>query len=159
MHGPNLRRSARGRILDAGEATNTTAALTNNSLSPHILKVWKPQSNRAGGGALLCSYQRIDIFSTLGVVAPIVPGDPAPPGIISAGDLPAAFPADWIFTDGTNLVPWPATFPFAVLLPGWSLVVQNMTTPTDPIDISFWWEWCYPEDFYSLSAGDSADGE
>ncbi len=136
----NLRRCARGLIYDSGEMTNTTIALFNNSAAAELLLVW--QIGSAAGEVVTpqFSYQQGLSLTPGGFTESVVPGDALPPGVLSSGDQPSAFPASWSLNTVAPAYDWPATFPFAVLLPGWSLVAQPIDGGTDPIAISFWWE-------------------
>ena len=136
----NLRRCARGYIVDSGEATNTTIALTNNSLGPELILVWQIGFPSSGGNIPQVSYQRGLGLTTGGVVQPIVPGDAPPPGLLQSGDVATAFPFDWQWRNSTPLPLWPATFPFAVLQPGWSLAIQAGDAPTDGLNMVIFWE-------------------
>ena len=136
----NLRRCARGMISDTGEATNTTVALTNNSLGPELILVWQTLTAQSSSEPGAVSYQRGLALTPGGIVQPVVPGDAPPPGVLSSGDLAVAFTPDWILPSAAIAYQWPATFPFAVLQPGWSLVVQELLTPTGDMTVQFFWE-------------------
>ncbi len=136
----NLRRCARGYIADSGEANNTTLALTNNSAAAELLLVWQVLPGANFGSPAQVSYQqRIAGLSPAGNMEAIVPGDALPPGILQSGDQPTNFPG--VTWDPAAQLYWPATFPFAVLLPGWSLVLQSAATaPTSGLDVNIFWE-------------------
>lgn len=143
----NLRRCARGYIVDSGESTNTTLALFNNSASSELILVWQLVSGILHSVALSPSYQQGLALSVGGTVAAIVPGDAPPPGVLTSGDSPTAFDADFLPSAGFTPY-WPATFPFAVLQPGWSLAIQNVAgNPTGALDASFFWEAILPKYF------------
>lgn len=143
----NLRRCARARILDAGESTNTTLALTNNSASSELILVWQLLTDGMDSGVFQCSYQQIAPFVTNGVVQAIVPGDAPPPGLLTSGDWPTVFPADWSPPNSADGTYWPATFPFAVLQPAWSLVMQVSGGGTAPLSANIFWEAILPKYF------------
>jgi hypothetical protein len=136
----NLRRCARGRIVDSGEDTNTTIALTNNSAAAELLLVWQFAEDETDNNGGQFSYQQIQPMGSVGVVQSVVPGDAVPPGILTSGDQATLFTPDFAPVPLENGNYWPATFPFAVLLPGWSLVVQPVGGGTGGLGISFWWE-------------------
>lgn len=149
----DLRRCARGHITNAGAATHTTAALTNNSNAAELILVWQVVYGLNFSGEEIFSYQQLPVMGTLGTSAPLVPGDAPPPGILSTGDQPAQFPFDWNMSFATFAQYWPATFPFAVIPPGWSLVVQESGTPTNSIDLNFFWEAIRAPEFERWYAG------
>lgn len=136
----NLRRCARGRIVDSGEMTNTTIALTNNSSAAELLLVWQFVADTTADDPAQFSYQQIAPMDTSGVVQSVVPGDALPPGLLTSGDQPTAFTPDFAPAAFPNNDYWPATFPFAVLPPGWSLVLQPVGGGTGGISANFWWE-------------------
>ncbi len=136
----NLRRCARALIADGGEDTNTTLALTNTSAAAELLLVWQFSLPQVSEDSTALSYQQIPPFATQATTVPIVPGDAAPPGILSSGDSPIIYTPDWNPVSVSFPFLWPATFPFAVLLPGWSLVVQLAGGGTGEIQAAFWWE-------------------
>lgn len=143
----NLRRCARGRIIDQGEDTNTTLSLYNDSLGPELILVWQVMQDVASLQALQFSYQKIGPYGTKGVVQPIVPGDARPPGILSAGDDATLYTPDFVSTSTLYGFPWPATFPFAVLQPGWAFIMQSFGNPTTGIGADLFWEGILSEYF------------
>lgn len=149
----NPRRCAFGRIVDAGESTNTTVALTNNSTGSENLLVWQLSNDVMTGAVSAFSYQQIAIMGTLGVVTAMIPGEAVPPGILSSGDQPAAFPVMWAPGAIAQGFPWPATFPMFVLLPGWSLVMQNIATAGGAVGVDIMWEAIKPELFDHIYMG------
>jgi hypothetical protein len=136
----NLRRCARGRIADAGEDTNTTIALTNNSAAAELLLVWQFTPDATDAAAAQFSYQQIQPMANSGVVQSVVPGDALPPGLLTSGDQPTVFTPDFAPAGFGIDAYWPATFPFAVLLPGWSLVLQTVGGGGGALAVNFWWE-------------------
>ena len=136
----NLRRCARGLIADSGEATNTTVALTNNSLGPELILVWQVTAPISDGEFVGLSYQNKLQMTPGGVIAPLVPGDAVPPGILQSGDQASLFAADFWMPAAYPAPMWPATFPLAVLQPGWSLAVQTNAVDTAPLTVCFFWE-------------------
>ncbi len=136
----NLRRCVRGTIVDSGEDTNTTVALFNSSPAPELLLVWQ-YSDQSAEDQLGFSYQQGMLgLAPGGTIQQVMPTDGIPPGILVSGDQATAFNSDWLNPTIKVNSAWPATFPFAVLPPGWALVVQNPNNPTDSITISFYWE-------------------
>ncbi len=143
----NLRRCARGHIFNAGTATNTTIALHNVSSGAELLIIWQLGTDNASLYSLQTSYQQGYFLAQGGVVQAIVPGDAPPPGDLSSGDSPTAFAADWETSGVLYGSPWPATFPYAVLQPGWSLVCQVQGGGPKPLGVSFMWEAILPKYF------------
>jgi hypothetical protein len=143
----NLRRCARGHIFDNGESTNTTVALTNDSTGAELILVWQMLFDNDSDGTPQLSYQQIKPMSTVGNVTPLVPGDAPPPGTLTGGDQATHYVVDGR-AQSAQAFYWPATFPFAVLLPGWSLAVQNDTgNLTGKLGMFFFWEAILPKYF------------
>ena len=143
----NLRRCARGRITDAGEATNTTISLFNSTASSELILVWQMLPDTTVQEALGISYQQIPQMANLGVVQAIVPGDAPPPGLLTSGDQPAVFTPDWAPSALSASVYCPATFPLAVLQPAWSLVFQPIGGGTGALGVDLFWEAILPKYF------------
>jgi hypothetical protein len=143
----NLRRCARATAYDGGESTNTTVALTNNTASSELILVWQLYGIGAGFPLQTTYLQGVPPFSTVVPVAALVPGDAPPPGIVSQGDYPSILPADFVFGIGSLPTPWPATFPFAVLQPNWSLVIQSFGGGTGSVQAALFWEAILPKYF------------
>ncbi len=136
----NLRRCARGYVTNSGAATNTTVSLYNNSSSAELLLIWQINNDSTSQAQMQWSYQQLAPFTTTFTPAAIVPGDAPPPGIISTGDLATELPFDTLLEGFQQGQYWPATFPFAVLLPGWALVGQPQGGGTGQIGANFFWE-------------------
>lgn len=143
----NLRRCARGYVKDAGESTNTTVALYNNSLGAELLLVWQLTGDTINSTTTQMSYQQIPPMGTVFPTQAVVPGDAPPPGILSAGDQPNAFPFDTFCQAFNEGFYWPATFPFAVLLPAWSLALQPGGGGVGSVGANFFWEAILPQYF------------
>ena len=143
----NLRRCARGQLNDAGESTNTTLSLFNNSASSELILLWQLSEAFPNGGSFQMSYQQARPYSTAGVVAAIVPGDAPPPGLLTQGDDPNVYTPDWAPAGMSQGFYWPATFPLAVLQPGWALVAQPVGGGTGAIGLVYFWEAIIPKLF------------
>jgi hypothetical protein len=126
--------------VDTGEANNTTIALTNDSLGADLVLVWQMAVDSVINSSLQVSYQQMPPMGTLIPVQPVVPGEGRPPGVVSSGDQPNAFTPDWQPANQWLESFWPATFPFAVLLPGWSLVFQVIGGGTGGVGVNIFWE-------------------
>lgn len=136
----NLRRCARAAISDTGEATNTTIGLFNNSLGPELILVWQMGVNEVTIGIPQTSYQQVQPFGTVVPTVSVVPGDAPPPGILSSGDSAVLYTPDYYPSIAAGAPGWPATFPFAVLQPGWSLITQIVGGGTGALSVCFFWE-------------------
>lgn len=136
----NLRRCARAASVDSGEANNTTFALYNNSLGPELILVWQINYYSAAGNPIQLSYQQMGPLGTVSSTVNVVPGDAPPPGILSSGDSLTVFSPDFFLGAVVVTQGWPATFPLAVLLPGWSLVIQNQGGGVAENGVSVFWE-------------------
>ena len=142
----NLRRCGRAAIIPPSEHDNDTIALFNNTASSELILVW--QANGASVGAAVgASYEQIGPLATTTFTAAVVPGDAPPPGILSTDDITALYTPDWYIGLPTTGPGWPATFPFAVLQPQWSLVFQPVGGGVNMGGISLFWEAILPKYF------------
>jgi hypothetical protein len=92
------------------------------------------------------SYLNAQIGSTTGCAQqPLLPSAPALGGTVYAIDTSTVYPPDFLMTSLTGIdATWPHDFPFAVLEPGWSLVVQSATTGGF-MYVDFLWESIEPD--------------
>jgi hypothetical protein len=136
----NLRRCARGSNPEFFTANNAKVALYNNSLGPELILVWQFQILAIDAPPAQFHYQQGQPSGTNFLVEPIVPGDAPPPGLLIGYDDPAVIPGSWQEDNTSGQPQWPATFPFAVLQPGWSLVVENVAVDAQGPIIQYFWE-------------------
>jgi hypothetical protein len=142
----NLRRCARAAAFPPQNTDNDTIALYNNSAAAELLLVWNV-NGASIEAAVGTSYQQIGPLATQSTTVAVVPGDAPPPGILSTDDIVTLYPPDFYIGIPTAGFGWPATFPFAVLLPGWSLVFQLFGGGAYLGGISLWWEAILPKYF------------
>jgi len=143
----NLRRCARGSVPFTNVSTNGTSVLYNNTASSEFILVWQLQLIEVDAPPLGISYVQGEIPTTLVPVEAIVPGDAPPPGLLGYLDDPTIYPPTWQQTPTVNQTYWPATFPFAVLQPNWSLVMQNNSVDTPTPSVNLFWEAILPKYF------------
>lgn len=148
----NLRRCARGLTLNLGTAHHTTLQLYNNSNSAELLLLWQVLPISTGEPNCFVGYNQIPVFAGATAGACMMPGDALPPGLLASGDTLALLPFDSALTPTSIAFAWPATFPLAVLPPGWSLTFQNATLATGGIGLAFVWEAMLPARFHALYA-------
>jgi hypothetical protein len=150
----NPLRCARGCVLLT--PTHFGAAALFNNDATRLLRVF---SIDASGIPTIVTFilQGRLTNAAAGTVVPVMTGEPMPPGVIDSDDM-VALPTQVDWQGGADFPPlWQGQrYPFAVLRQGFSLVAVQATGGTNQ-GFSFFWEWCYPEDLYNLSAGDSND--
>jgi hypothetical protein len=149
----NPRRCARAVAIDTGEATNTTVALLNNSPAPDLLIVWQIYGTQSGNALQTAYQQGLAPLANPYPIQPIVPDEAVPPGVVTSGDFANPIVPDQVLDIGGLSIYWPATFPFAVLKPGWSLVVQGFGGGMPGLTCSFFWEAIHPELFDHIYMG------
>jgi hypothetical protein len=147
---PNPLRCARGAIATQTLSAVGVVALFNSSGSSQLIVVWNIATQHMGGDALQISVQRNRLTNqNAGVISPVLVDESAPPGQIDWDNLAAAPDPDYYMTpqtgDGAVV---PLSKPIAVLRPGWSLVVCEPTSDAFPV-VSFYWEWCWPQDLHT----------
>ena len=140
-HGFRPRQAARGQGSISGVVNRPTVSLFNNSTGPYVIMVrwfsWIPVSNQL----LITGYLQGTPPGTLQTVVPLVPGDATPTGQIFASDSATLITTDFTWQGQVNFpVVYPATFPLAVLLPGWAWITQGPAAAT-PWTVGFFWEW------------------
>lgn len=142
------RQAARGLISPSG-SNSTTACLYNNSTAAQILVVRDivPYANSAPY-AVVTSYQQGLLGTKGGLVTPLWPGEAALPGVLTNFDTATAFTGDYalpIFQVANGYAFWTHNFPFAIIPPNWSLVVQDGTN-RGIYQVSFMWEAVFPDE-------------
>lgn len=153
----NPLRCARG-VLPLQSSTNNGIAALFNPDGTRLLVVWNVIPAPTFSGVYNVSVLNSRLTNqNAGNVSPVVTGEPAPPGQIDWDDLATLPPPDYYLTLVTGLESGVIlTKPLAVIRPGWSLAVFGPGAPGEGIAAGFYWEWIFPEDLYSRSAGDSA---
>lgn len=134
------RQAARGQGFISGPTNYGTVALWNSSTAAQIMVVRALRVLTSSQDTPSVCYLQGSIGGTAGVVQPLVPGDAAPPGKITSLDDATQITPDWWFSlpsSGDDW--WPHNFPFAILLPNWSLVVQA-NSKAENCRVSFLWE-------------------
>jgi hypothetical protein len=155
-HQINPLRSARGMLADQVTVNFPATGLFNND-GTRLLKVWQITSTVDNAGRVGISVTKSRLTNqNAGIVMPVVTDEGFPPGQIDWDDLAVSPVFDYSLLGGQQDFPSIlASAPIAVLRPGWSLVI-SAGIATALAGGGFFWEWCYPEDLYSKSAGDSA---
>jgi len=157
-HRPNPLRAAFGQVTKFTPANFGAGALFNNSTGAHLLRVWL--ANDGFGNAMQFSLLK-GRLTTLnsGQISTVLTDQPAIPGALDSQNLVALPVAS--FSPGTQFSEpgiGSADFPFVILRPGWSLVQAEIIAAA-ALAPCFWWDFVYPEELYSLSAGDSAEDD
>jgi len=123
-------------------ATNkATVSLFNNSKGRNFLVVRDVRPWIADASLdLAVSYNNGQVGTSAGTAQPLVPSMPAPAGQVFAIDTATAYNEDYSLISAAWLPGiWPHDFPFAVLEPGWSLVIQSTNNGLTLL-CSFVWE-------------------
>lgn len=159
----NLRRCARGLSTSITAGTTGQCALYNDSASAQMLKVWRAQSSLHSANQFYQSFilrGRLSGAGTIlgnGIIAPVITGDPQPPGQIDTRDATTIVAADFaLVTTNSEALTVPSIFPMWVLTPGYSLVMESDTSTTGVFQGLFFYEWCFPEDLISPTIGNPA---
>jgi hypothetical protein len=139
------RQANRGVISLAGPTNSATLSLFNNSTGAHLLVVraWSVAPTTAM--QVLIASQRGPQGSAGGVVTPIVAGEAAQAGALYSLDTATALTPDWIAPVQTNWATWAQDFPFAIVMPGWSLSFQD-STAAETMYLAIFWEAILPDE-------------
>lgn len=151
--GPHLRRAAFGMGASTVFTNFGAFALYNNSPAPHLLRFWDFSSTAFIPFQFRVLQGRLTTHD-VGTISPVVVSDQPPPGTIDKQDQAAAGTPMWPMNGATTSGGFPRSpYPFAVLTPGWSLVME-CTTAAQTFGISFWWDWLYPDELINPNIGD-----
>lgn len=144
----NLRRCARAYVDAVNHAPNTTIRFTNNTASAELLLVWDIGAGIEISNPEFVAYSQGAPFATTVTAQTFVPQEPVLPGVVSHGSLPSAITPIWAIPAGSGIVSTlNRTNPFAVLLPGWSLDIQNDGAGAANIGLQIMWEAILPAYF------------
>lgn len=140
------RQAARGSIT-LGNVTNySTVALFNSSSGAHYLVIRDYETIFADpGGLTSIGYVQGQLGTAGGVKTPLVPGEAVPPGILTSLDSATLLTLDWPLpwmggAMNNSSAWWPHNFPFAVLPPGWSFVLQDNAVGSGLAQLNVMWE-------------------
>lgn len=140
------RQAVRGSIPLVNSVNFATAGLYNDSNGAQYLAVRLPVV--AGNHPVLASYQKGLLAGATLVtnVTPLIPESAKLPGQLFSVDFATLFTnTDWDVNQNDNILYlWP--FPFAVLPPNYSLVLQNQTASGQITAAMFVWEAIYPDE-------------
>lgn len=152
----NPLRAARGAAQTFSAPNHGAAALFNNSTGAHILRVWQAAGSGSVGVFFGTYYLRGRLTNhDQGTIAPLYTDQGVPPGTIDTDNLAVMPLVDfWPVIIVEPAMGLGSPYPFALLRPGWSLVVVDSNSNQN-YSLSFLWDYVYPEDLYSPSAGDS----
>ncbi len=123
----------------------TTLYLYNNSTGPHVLVVRDIYPFSSNDNVCYFAYERGFSGSVTGTIVSLYPGEALPPGQLYYEDRASAISPDYQFpltiTGNPNpQLNWNHNFPFAVIPPGWSLVLQNGGT-ADGLGVAGFYEY------------------
>lgn len=142
------RRCARGfASIDKDSTLMQTVSLFNDSTGPYYLAVRDFFINIGTQSAVYTDLVAGAHGTLFGRGAPIVPGEPTPPGALYTELVAAAPTPDYeVGTGVTNLVPWVHNFPYTILQPGWSLRFTANTANAQGLELSIFWQYCRAEE-------------
>ena len=134
------RQAARGLKVTGTPVNRATVSIFNSSTGPQYLIVRDIRIAGTASDSIQASFQNGQIGTSQGLVAPMVSGDAAPMGLIASIDTATAFAGDNSLDLGTQgTFTWYHDYPFAVIQPGVSLVLQDPTV-AHGITVSAIWE-------------------
>lgn len=131
----------RGAVVITSPTHFATAALYNNSTGAYVLVV--RDLNAVTNGFPIVASLHGTIGTHTGTEAPLITGEAVGPGLVYSLDDASAITPDYALGSFTQF----HDFPYAVIYPGWSLVVQDtVAAVTVPAPYAFIWEYIEPDE-------------
>lgn len=152
----NPLRCARGQF-DVTAGTQGAVSLFNND-STKYLRVLDFTCFVAAASGQYVTATRLTTKG-VGIINPVVTGEGVPPGLLDTQDLGGTFASfDYIGQEltaaGVQQGIWFGHgYPFAVLRPGWSFVTTAVAPGGQP-NVSFFWDWVWPDELTKNAIGD-----
>lgn len=142
----NVRRMARGGFSFTTFTNLGTLALFNNGQGAEMIAVWAWQAAQNTTTTLGLGIAQGSVGGTALTAQPCVTGGMLGPGTLTKLDTATSYALDWLSPFGVIGAPYlQASFPYCVLQPGWSCIIQDQHTG-DSVAMSIYWEWLHPED-------------
>lgn len=139
-------------VLSSSGGTKSVGALYNNSAGAELLVVRNWMASQSAIDSVNWLYV---VQGTVGSLQSsgigVETGAAARPGQIWGGTVSTIPTGDWAFVSGTNVQPqWNNPYPFAIIRPGWSLVIALQLVNANSATFSFYWQVCTPAelDYY-----------
>jgi hypothetical protein len=134
------RQAARGGKNLASVTNLATVALFNNSTGPQVLVVRDILIVGTANDMIATAYVPGQVGASPGLVQPLLPTDALPAGLVTSADTVTSYPADYLLPlSSTADFEWWHDYPFAVVTPGWSFVLQERTS-AKAMTVSLLWE-------------------
>lgn len=122
------REAVRASKAVAAPTNHATISIFNNSTGPRILVVRDLFVQGSANDLVAMSYQTGQVGSSQGLVQPYLPSSQTLAGLIAGIDTLTVYAADYtIALSSLGTYEWYHDFPWAVIEPGFSLVVQAVT--------------------------------
>lgn len=134
------RQGVRGRAITGTPVNLATVGLFNNNRGRSYLIVRDISISGTAGDTIGTSFQPGQIGSTAGLTAPMVCNEATEPGLVNSIDTATVYPGDYEFgLNAQGVFWWQHDFPYAVIIPNYSLVFQDGTA-AHAMTISLIWE-------------------
>jgi hypothetical protein len=137
------RQAARGYASPAAPANKQTILLNNSSGAEKYLIVRAFFVRQANNDDIGVGYVNGTLSGTAAQQGNLFPGDGSLPGAVYTLDDATTRSYDFQITPSQNTFWWQHDFPFAVLQPGQSLLLQD-TTAAHAMAVAFFWEAVFP---------------
>lgn len=134
------RQGVRGRSITGTPTNLATVGLWNNNRGRSYLVVRDVTIAGTANDTVGTSFQPGQVGSTAGLVAPMVANEAVEPGLMNSVDTATVYPGDYAFAlSSTGVFWWQHDFPFAVIIPNYTLVFQD-STAAHGMTVSLIWE-------------------
>jgi hypothetical protein len=138
-----------GGAVTATAAQFPTIALFNNSAYAHNILVTDWQLSQQNPGRWFIGAYNTNIGGTVQTSQSMFPNISIKAGVVTfVSEVSETFAGFGYCTSaaGSAFAFWPHDYPFMVLSPGWSLIMQN-NTPANSVYFGFQWAWVTPAEF------------
>lgn len=132
--------AARGRATTGVPVNLATIGLFNNTRGRNALVVRDIAVNGTAGDVIAASFQPGQVGTTAGQQSPLVANEAAEPGLMNWVDTATVYSGDYALAlTAQGVFWWQHDYPFAVIIPNYSLVFQDGTA-AHAVTVSLIWE-------------------
>jgi hypothetical protein len=134
------RQSVRGRATTTVPTNLATVGLFNNNRGRSVIVVRDISISGTAGDTIGTSFQPGQVGATAGQQAPLVCNEATEPGLMNFIDTATVYSGDYAFgLNAQGVFWWQHDFPYAVIIPNYTLVFQDGTA-AHAMTISIIWE-------------------
>ena len=122
------RQAVRAMKTLATPTNHATFSIFNDSTAPYVIALRDFTVFGTAGDLIASSFTAGQVGSSAGLMAPLMSNEAQQNGRIASIDSATVYPGDYAMAlSAQGIWYWTHDFPFAVIGPGWSLILQNGT--------------------------------